>query len=100
MTRTNRIYSDEFKRQALELLATGDYSMAELERQLGITKGLVKDWRRKAEAAGEAPLQQRAPQTASEMQERLRQLERENARLKMEAEVLKKAEAIFSNPKG
>jgi transposase len=99
MKRTNRIYPDEFKRQALELLATGGYSMAEVERQLGITKGLLKDWRRKAETAGEAPLQKRSPQSAAETQERLRQLERENARLKLEAEILKKAVAIFSNPR-
>jgi transposase-like protein len=42
MARKNRYYPPEFKREALAMLATGEYTMAELERELGITPGLVK----------------------------------------------------------
>lgn len=97
MSKTRRHYSDEFKRQAVELAASGEYSMAEIERRLGISQGLLKDWRKKAEIAGESPLQKRAPQTAAEAQERIRQLERELAWVTQEREILKKAVAIFSD---
>lgn len=99
MSKPNRRYSDEFKRQALELAASGSYTMAEIERKLGITKGLLKAWRRKAEVSGEDPLQTREPRTVAEAEARIRQLERENVRLKLEQEILKKAVAIFSNPR-
>ena len=99
MSKPNRRYLEEFKRQALELAATGEYTMAEVERKLGITKGLLKSWRRKAEMRGEDPLQQRRPRTVTEAEARIRQLERENSRLKLEQEILKKAVAIFSNPR-
>jgi transposase-like protein len=53
MARKNRYYPPEFKREALAMLATGEYTMAELERELGITPGLVKGWKRKGERKGE-----------------------------------------------
>ena len=50
--KTKRYYPPEFKERALEMLATGSYSVSELERELGITPGLLGDWRRKAERKG------------------------------------------------
>ena len=52
MARKNRYYPPEFKREALAMLATGEYTMAQLERELGITSGLIKQWKRKAERNG------------------------------------------------
>jgi hypothetical protein len=34
MSKSQRYYSPEFKREALEILTTGDYTMAQLEREL------------------------------------------------------------------
>ena len=53
MTRKNRYYPPESKREALAMLATGEYTMAELERELGITAGLEKQWKRQVERNGE-----------------------------------------------
>lgn len=97
MTRQNRYYSPEFKREALVMLATGEYTIARLERELGITPGLIKQWKRKAERDGEYVTSGNEPTTPAAAAARIRELERENARLRQEKEVLKKAMAIFSS---
>jgi len=97
MTRKNRYYPQEFKREALAMLATGEYTAAELERELGITPGLVRQWRRKAERDGEYPSPNTESTTPAAAAARIRELERENARLQQEREILKKAMAIFSS---
>ena len=99
MSRKNRYYPPEFKQEALELLATGEYSMAQLETKLGITPGLLRQWRRNAEHKGKNVSPKGEPKTPAEAEARIRQLERENARLRQEREILKKAMAIFSSPK-
>ena len=43
--RKYRTYAKEFKLEALELLKRGDKSAGEIERQLGITPGLLVKWR-------------------------------------------------------
>jgi len=97
MTRKNRYYPPEFKREALAMLATGEYTMAKLERELGITAGLVKQWKRKAERNGEYISANSEPTTPAAAAVRIRELEKENARLRQEREILKKAMAIFSS---
>lgn len=94
--RKNRYYPPEFKREALAMLATGEYTVAGLERELGITPGLIKQWKRKAERDGEYRSPHTEPTTPAAAAARIRELERENARLQQEREILKKAMAIFS----
>lgn len=38
-------YTEEFKRDVLEMAANKERSVAQLERDLGITSGLVYKWR-------------------------------------------------------
>lgn len=97
MTRKNRYYPPEFKREALVMLARGEYTIAGLERELGITPGLLKEWKRKAERNGEYVAAASEPTTPAAAAARIRELERENARLRQEREILKKAMAIFSS---
>jgi transposase len=99
MIRKNRYYPPEFKREALEMLAAGEYNMSQLERELGITTGLLRQWRRNAEQKGEYVALNEEPTTPAAAEARIRRLERENARLRQEREILKKAMAIFSSPK-
>ena len=99
MSRNRRYYPPEFKREALEMLATGEYKMAQLERELGITLGLLRQWKRAAERKGEYAYPIDPPTTPKGAEARIRQLERENVRLRQEREILKKAVAIFSSPK-
>jgi transposase-like protein len=43
--RNYRKYSQEFKLEALELLQRGDKSAGQIERELGITPGLLMKWK-------------------------------------------------------
>lgn len=100
MTRKNREYPQSFKEQAIALLRSDDRTAADIERELGITPGLLSRWnRKKAKAEGQIL----APQSNKLLieqptDERVKQLERENARLRQEKEILKKAVAIFTHP--
>ena len=40
-----RTYTEEFKLEALDLLESSGESAAQIERDLGITKGLLLKWR-------------------------------------------------------
>lgn len=100
MRKKNREYPKEFKEQAVSLLRSSDRSVADVERELGITPGLLSRWNRlKAKAEGEviAPRANR-PLAEEPLAEQVKQLERENVRLRQEKEILKKAVAIFTHP--
>ena len=89
-------YSKQFKLEAIQLYENGGKPMAQVERELGITNGMLGKWREDLQRAqGEAeafPGNGNLPDS----QERLRQLESENAQLRQEKEILKKVLAIYS----
>ena len=96
-----REYSEEFKLQALELLKKGDKSSAQIERDLGITYGLLLKWReryQRLERAGEAP--KLIPSDLESAKAEIRRLQRELANAEEEREILKKAVNIFSRKNG
>ncbi|MEN6482309.1 MAG: transposase [Anaerolineaceae bacterium] len=45
MTRARKKYSKEFKLEAIRMYEKGERSASEIERELGITNGLVGKWR-------------------------------------------------------
>jgi transposase len=96
MNTRRRGYTKEFKREALELLRTSEESAAQIERDLGITKGLLLKWRDRyqvKEANGEAEL---APSDLAAAQSEIRRLRRQLAVAEQERDILKKAVSIFS----
>lgn len=99
MNQKKRHYTTEFKQQAINLAETTDKSLAEIERELGITQGLLTKWRKKQEKGAER-FGRISLVAQTEAEQELAQLRRENALLRQEREILKKAVAIFSNPKG
>ncbi len=54
MSQIRRTYTSEFKREAVELATQSGKSMAAIERDLGLSKGLLKQWLRAAKADGQA----------------------------------------------
>ena len=89
-------YSKQFKLDAIQKYENGERSMAEVERELMITSGLLGKWR-------EELMQAKAEKDAfpgngnlPESEARIRQLERENAQLRQEKEILKKVLGIYS----
>ena len=96
MRKQNRTYTEAFKLEALELLRSSGQSAAQIERDLGITKGLLLKWRDRYQVKqtdGEAEL---APSDLAEAQAEIRRLRRQLAIAKQERDILKKAVSIFS----
>ncbi len=88
--RRRRRFSDEFKRDAVEIVRSSDKSIAEVARELGIYDSSLGNWVRQDQIdRGE-----REGLTSDEQQE-LSELRRENARLRMERELLKRAVAFW-----
>ena len=96
-----REFTPEFKKQALELLKRGDKSASELERELGITPGLLGKWRSRYQVvAREGQPTQIAPSEMEAAKAEIRRLQRELANVEEEREILKKVLSIFSRKSG
>lgn len=96
MTKERRIYSKEFKMEAIQLYENGERSASEVERELGITKGLLWKWR--ASLAKATKKEESFPGNGrmADTEARMRQLERENHQLRQDKEILKKVLEMFS----
>ncbi len=52
--KARQVYTSEFKLEAIELARTSGKPLAELERELGLSQGLLKYWVRQAKTGGQA----------------------------------------------
>ena len=96
MSKERRKYSKEFKLEAIRLYENGERSVSKVERELGITKGLLGKWRASLEKLpGEKEV---FPGHGKMMgtEAHIRQLERENYQLRQDKEILKKVLGMFS----
>jgi transposase len=99
--RKYRSYAKEFKLEALELLKRGDKSAGEIERQLGITPGLLIKWRARYQIAPlEGDWTRLMPSDLEGAKAEIRRLQRELSAAEEEREILKKALNIFSRKNG
>jgi transposase len=88
--RNRRQFTAEFKRDAVELVRTTGRPIAEIARELGIYDSTLGNWVRqdridRGEQEG----------LTTEEGERLRQLEAENSKLRMERDLLKRTVAFW-----
>ena len=85
-------FSGEYRDEAVRMVIDTGRPIAVVARDLGINEGTLGNWvaSYRREHAGEEP-----PLSVHE-RARLRELERENADLRMEREFLKKAAAFFA----
>ncbi len=88
---SRRKFTREFKVSAVKLVNEQGYSIAEAARSLGVDPTSVRGWVEKFSL--EAGL---APSGEGAMAGELRRLRKENARLLMEREILKKAAQFFA----
>lgn len=97
--RDYRTYTPEFKQEALELLKSSGKSAGQIERDLGITPGLLTKWQAKYQAVekrgedGQVDIELTDLEAAKREITRLR---RAVAELEEERDILKKAVSIFS----
>ena len=89
-----KTFTKEFKLEALRLMETSGRPAAELARELGIRRNQLYKWQRELQnkAAGAFPGRGPHPEMADE----LTRLRRENAQLKEERDILKKAMVFFA----
>ena len=89
-------YKEEFKREAVRLMESrGDRTIADVAEGLGVPKNLLHSWKRTYTDTVEEVRQQRG----ETQEEELKRLRRENAQLKRDQEILKKAAAFFAKEK-
>jgi len=89
-------YTREFKVEAVRLLESSGKNGHEIERDLGIGSGQVYRWRKQLAAEGGGI--RAFPGTGNPRDEEFVRLKRENAVLREERDILRKAVAIFSRP--
>ena len=93
MSKKRKKYTTEFKQEAVKLVTEHGYSHAEAGRSLGIHGSLLNRWHKELASGGKAAFPGNGKLSAE--QQRIRELEKENQRLRMEKEILKKATAFF-----
>jgi transposase len=96
-----RAYTDEFKQRALDLLKSSGRSAGQLERELGITPGMLLKWRDKYQVvANEKEGSRLEPSDLEAAKREIQRLERELKEMAEEREILKKVVSIFSRKGG
>lgn len=89
-----RRYTKEFKQEAIKLVTEQGYSHSEAGKNLGISHVNISRW--VSEFSGIQASAKKKIELSAEQKE-LEELRKENKRLKMEREILKKAAAFFAN---
>ena len=94
MGKNRRQYTKEFKTEAVRLIVEVGRRISEVARELGIAENLLHHWKKKSEEGKIEPFPGKGRLSPEDNE--LRQLRRENKRLRIERDILKKAVAIFS----
>lgn len=92
MRQSKSSFSEEFKKEAVLLVTEGDYSMEEAGKNLGVSPKNISRWKKEYR---EGRFEQIGSSSSSQKEE-LEALRKENRRLKIEREILKKAAVFFA----
>ena len=95
--KTRKKYTQEFKDEAVKLITNQGYSFAEAGRNLGVNPNVLSRWKKEIEGIEGSGL---STSNAVSVQAELKRLRKENKRLRMEREILKKAAAFFAKESG
>ncbi len=94
MTKQRRIFSSEFKSDAVRRYEGAGRTLTQVARELNVHPSLLQTWRRKGKATAAGTT--RAPDVPSSLDEEVRRLRRENAELREDRDILKKAATFFA----
>jgi len=97
-SKQRRVFSAEFKAEAVKLVHSSGKQVTQLARELDVPRQALHSWVRQAERHKSKPLSDVFPghgkRSAEEAE--LDRLRRENSQLKEDVEILKKATAFFA----
>lgn len=94
MTTKRKSYSKQFKIDAVKLVTDQDYKISEAARNLDIHPNILRKWKDQLTGDSDQVFPGKGHMTPEK--EELFQLRKENKRLRMEHEILKKAAAFFA----
>ena len=89
--KTRPAYPAEFRHEAVQMLRAGR-TPRELAESLGVSEQTLRNWRRQ----DQRDRHERDDGLTTDERDELRRLRRENARLKQERDLLKRAAAFFA----
>ena len=92
--RKRRIFTDDLKNDAVKLVTEQGYNCSEVGRRLGIHHTNVSRWVRHHRDKLES---QKPSGSSVDLAAEVKRLRKENQRLLMERDILKKAAAFFAN---
>ena len=87
-------YTREFKTEAVRLITEQDLTIAQVSRDLGINSNMLGRWKNELQDDSRQAFPGKGNLKPEE--EELRRLRRENALLRQERDILKKATAFFA----
>jgi transposase-like protein len=91
--RKRRVFTPEFRAEAVRLCKVGDRTIAQVSKDLDLTENSLREWVKRADIdAGKGPPD---ALTTAERDE-LTRLRRENKRLSQERDILKAAATFFA----
>jgi transposase len=83
-----KTYSENFKKDALQLLKTSGKNRSAIERDLGLSQGLPGQWEQRYQV--NASSQELEGSEIEKLKAEVKRLQKENEVLKLEREILKK----------
>ena len=102
MSKTGNIYTEEFRRDAVELLQSSGRPISQIARDLGVNVNSLRTWRTRilgqsaGETFGAVGDKGRAGVSAEDLRAEIKNLRKENEYLRRQREILKKAASILS----
>lgn len=95
--RKRRQFSSEFKAEAVRLVKVGDRNLVTVARDLDLTPSALREWVLQGKEGSEPKV---VGAITNDEREELVRLRRDNKRLLIEREILKKAAAFFAKENG
>jgi transposase len=94
MGKNQKVYTREFKEEAVRLAQTSGKPITQIARELGISDSAIHSWRKELAEHGTEAFAGKGHQTA--LEEEVARLKRELERVQQERDILKKVVSIFS----
>lgn len=86
--KTKKRYPKEFKQEAVNLVEKQGYSNTEAAKSLGVSESAIRHWKKQLGSGHDSK--------SLKQDIEIKRLKKENVRLRMEREILKKAAAFFA----